>query len=481
MEFLLFLFSVTLGLAKFSHIGAADLEEFIYQKSGKGRFISFCSSSLHPCMVFQDQFSKIASKLPDQEFALVDIMNEEGAQIAANYQLEGYPHIIIYPANAEKYIIYTGSFEPAEIEATFMRMTENIPIFENFADFNSSLSTKCSTDGIVLGVFPKRSPKFKLFMEIANASKHFLPFAYTFSEEIAKILNINDGIVVARPPMLVLNEEERYFYIKNIENIDKVADTIFDNFFGKLSWLNPNTEPILTKKADTIVCLYAEISPRTNPSGTRYVISRFSRAISNFNQKFTYAVAKRNDYTWLLDEIKVFKNNKHLLMIDDMKNMYILNESEMVKNGSLQVEKITEFIQKYIDGTLEPFVLSEEIPDKEVEKGVYKYVGKNIYEKLENAKKDIALFVYSLDCEDCEKVLPMFEKLAELNSEIIFAKIEGTLNRLPEGLQPDSIPAIFYISHNDKANPLIFEYDEDISFSELHKFIKNNRNQKSDL
>lgn len=158
-----------------------------------------------------------------------------------------------------------------------------------------------------------------------------------------------------------------------------------------------------------------------------------------------------------------------------MKQMFIFREKEMMKSGTIKVDAIREFIKDYIDGKLEPFVLSEEIPEKPIENSIHVYVGKNIQERLVSSTKDTVLYVYAKECKVCMELLPQIEAFAKENSNIIVAKIDYSLNSLPPNFNAPHLPTFYYISQNIELETDVLEYSEDFEIQDLHKFVERNK------
>lgn len=231
----LVLLLINIAYSKYLSLPASQLEDYISSTTDIIRFVSFCSSSISPCLLFQDQYYKISVKHPNYEMISIDIVDEESAQIASNYELEGYPHLVFYPKDTKDHITYTGSFEPADIEAAMSRISENLHEFKSLDEFRNAISEKYYVDGLVLGVFSKKNKRFDMFMAIAEGSKHINPFAYTFSDEFSTEYNVRDGVIIARPHILVSRENDGIYLIKNMEDIEKLSEEITNNFYGPVA------------------------------------------------------------------------------------------------------------------------------------------------------------------------------------------------------------------------------------------------------
>lgn len=242
------------------------------------------------------------------QFAYVDVVDQEGAELAQNFKIESFPHIVFYLAKSDKFHVYAGSYEINSFNDVITRVSGHIPIYLTLQDLQQDIDNKFYTDGLVLGTFTNSNNYYNIFMKIANETNIYFPFAYSFSDEIAKFFDSNNGIIIIRPPILVANEKEKYFHISQVYNPKSVSEIIYKHFYGALSWLKPSTERIVLKSESDLVCLYSDVEPKVDLEHTKKIISDFIEVSKEFKKNIKFAVARKSDYSWFLDELGLFDN-----------------------------------------------------------------------------------------------------------------------------------------------------------------------------
>ena len=111
---------------------------------------------------------------------------------------------------------------------------------------------------------------------------------------------------------------------------------------------------------------------------------------------------------------------------------------------------LTSFVQSIVDGTLEPTLKSDPIPESQ-DGPVTVVVGKQFDEIVFDKKKDVLLEVYAPWCGHCKKLAPIYdelaEKLQESSKNIVIAKMDGTTNDIPPsaGIEVQGFPHIVLV------------------------------------
>ena len=131
------------------------------------------------------------------------------------------------------------------------------------------------------------------------------------------------------------------------------------------------------------------------------------------------------------------------------------NESYICSMDGWSVDSAIKSCFKDIEnGKLEMWMKSEEIPegDETHENGVAKVVAKNIKSLVFDESKDVLLEIYAPWCGHCKKLAPEYEKLAgtiaEKTDKVVIAKVDGTLNSMPNSLSYTGFPTLYWISAN---------------------------------
>lgn len=136
-------------------------------------------------------------------------------------------------------------------------------------------------------------------------------------------------------------------------------------------------------------------------------------------------------------------------------------------------EDLAKFIDSLKRGLIQPHMKSLPIPA--TQDGLVKKIVAHSYDnEVHKVKKDAVIYFYAPWCGHCKKLDPVFkkvaEKLSETNENIIFAKMDATVNDIPY-MFPDlkGYPSLFFVSAFEKFDPV--EYQGDKDFKSLRDWI----------
>ena len=105
------------------------------------------------------------------------------------------------------------------------------------------------------------------------------------------------------------------------------------------------------------------------------------------------------------------------------------------QEADLTVERMRELAEKVLDGSAEPSIKSEAVPESN--DGPVKVVVASTYNEIvEDESKDVLIEFYAPWCGHCKNLAPIYEELGELykGSDIVVAKMDATANDLPAHL-----------------------------------------------
>lgn len=155
---------------------------------------------------------------------------------------------------------------------------------------------------------------------------------------------------------------------------------------------------------------------------------------------------------------------------DTVKNMKYPYDQE----AAITVDTITDFVQNFVDGKVDPSIKSEDIP---VQDGpVTIVVAKNYEAVILDDTKDVLIEFYAPWCGHCKALSPKYDILGSLyvdggfSDKVTIAKVDATLNDVPDEIQ--GFPTIKLYKAGDKANPVT--YTGSRSIEDLIKFVHEN-------
>ncbi|XP_067951697.1 protein disulfide-isomerase 2-like [Watersipora subatra] len=141
-------------------------------------------------------------------------------------------------------------------------------------------------------------------------------------------------------------------------------------------------------------------------------------------------------------------------------------------SSDLTEEAMGAFVASYLDGSLKPFLMTEEVPEDWDAKPVKVLVGKNFDEVARNKDKNVLVEFYAPWCGHCKQLAPIWDELGEKfasHENIVIAKMDSTANELDD-VKVQSFPTIkFFPAGSDE----IVDYEGDRTLEAFEKFLNN--------
>ncbi|SCU95097.1 LAMI_0F00958g1_1 [Lachancea mirantina] len=141
-----------------------------------------------------------------------------------------------------------------------------------------------------------------------------------------------------------------------------------------------------------------------------------------------------------------------------------LSEEEfekLEKSLELKTKDVAKFVKDFFAGKLEAVVKSEEIPEVQ-ESSVFKIVGKNHDEIINDAEKDVLVKYYAPWCGHCKRLAPIFEELAEVyafdsdaKDKVLIADVDATLNDV--NVEIEGYPTLYLYPAGNKSVPVVYQ------------------------
>ncbi|KAA3681538.1 protein disulfide isomerase family A, member 3, partial [Paragonimus westermani] len=141
-------------------------------------------------------------------------------------------------------------------------------------------------------------------------------------------------------------------------------------------------------------------------------------------------------------------------------------------------ESFTEFLKKFMTGSLIPHVKSEEIPTEQ--KGaVVKVVAHTFDSVVNDPSKDVFVIFHAPWCGHCKHLMPKFETAAEKlkdEPDILFAAVDATANDIPELFLVHGYPTLYFVPKLSKEAPKQYEGGREVD--DLINFVARESSQE---
>ena len=166
--------------------------------------------------------------------------------------------------------------------------------------------------------------------------------------------------------------------------------------------------------------------------------------------------------------------------IQDVEKNLKFPYSEQGDVKELSEKKISQFVEDFIAGKIDPSIKSEPIPEKQ-EGPVTVVVAKNYQDLVIDNKKDVLLEFYAPWCGHCKALAPKYEELAALYKnhadKVTVAKVDATLNDVPDEIQ--GFPTIKLFRGDNKEEAV--EYSGSRTVEDIANFIRDNGSHHIDV
>ncbi|KAK4361895.1 hypothetical protein RND71_017136 [Anisodus tanguticus] len=390
------------------------------------------------------KFAEAATALKElgSSLLMAKIDAERYPKVASNLEIKGFPTLLLFVNGTSQ--PYTGGFSAEEL-VIWARKKTGVPIIRISSDAEASHFLK-KHSMFVVGLFEKfEGPDYDEFTKAAEMDNE-IQFVETSNAEIAKHLFPNfkqTNLFLG----LVKSEPEKYAEYEGTFTTD-----------GILQFLNDNKFPLIT--------LLTELNA--------------ARVYSSTNKLQVLIIAEHDDFKKLVEPLqdvaRKFKSKIMFIFVDIREDnlakpfltMFGLEESEdsvvisfnyssslkyMLESDATPTN-IEEFSSGLLSGTVSPYYKSQPIPDNK-NMSILSVVGKTFDELILNSPENILLEIYTPWCITCETTSKQMEKLAKHFKgldNLIFARIDASLNEHPK-LQVDDYPTLLFYSADDKTKP----------------------------
>merc|ERR1712193_76794 len=142
------------------------------------------------------------------------------------------------------------------------------------------------------------------------------------------------------------------------------------------------------------------------------------------------------------------------------------------ESTELSDANMRSFIKQYMDGSLKPHLMSQDVPEDWDKEPVKVLVGKNFVEVALDTNKDVLVEFYAPWCGHCKQLAPTWDKLGEKYKDsetVVIAKMDSTANEL-EDVKVQGFPTIKLFKKGDNK---VIDYNGERTLDGLVKFIES--------
>jgi len=436
------------------------------------------------CKRLKPEYAKAAEIVKDDDppitLAKVDC-TEAGKETCNKFSVSGYPTLKIFRGD-EMSQEYNGPREAAGI-VKYMRAQVGPASKEikSVEDLKKFLDTQETT---IFGYFENINSKLaKTFLKFADKNREKYRFGHTTDPKVIEDAGEADTIVLIRAPHLANKFEDSIIKFDGSSEAD-LQTFVKENYHGLVGH---RVQDNVRDFGNPLVTAYYAVDYVKNVKGTNYWRNRVLKVAKIFGDKLNFAISSKDDFQHELNEFGYdFVGDKPVILARDAKGLkYALKEQ-------FSVENLQDFVEKLLDGELEPYIKSEPIPETN-DAPVKVAVAKNFDEVVINNNKDTLVEFYAPWCGHCKKLAPVYDELAEKlkDEDVAIVKMDATANDVPPEFNVRGFPTLFWLPKDAKNKPVSYnegrEVDDFIKYiakhatNELKSFDRSGKPKKTEL
>ncbi|XP_051789363.1 protein disulfide-isomerase A2 [Erpetoichthys calabaricus] len=399
----------------------------------------------------------------DIQLAKVDVTKEKG--LAAEFEIDSFPKLKFFIGGDRKnFVEFTGKRKAAGIVQWLKRRSgpsatvlNNISSTQEFVDANEIA---------VVGFFKDiKGDETKIFYEVAVEMVD-VEFGITDCKDVFEQYAVDqDSVVLFKK----FDEKRDDFKLMTDNKTDKEELMKFIKFNSLelvTEFNEQNSDKIFEAKVKHHSLLFINKTLETHLT----LLESFRSAASEFREKVLFVLIDINgNHDHVLDYFGLKKEDIPAIRIIDTDSLkkYSLSEKE------ISSENILKLCLGVLEGTAQPHLMSQEIPDDWNDNPVKILVGKNIEKVAFDETKNVFVMFYAPWCAHCKELTPTWENLAEKykdHENIIIAKIDATANDI-EVVSVPGYPAIKYFPAGKERK--IIDYNSQRDVETFSKFLDN--------
>jgi protein disulfide-isomerase A1 len=415
------------------------------------------------CKALAPHYEEAATTLKEKNIKLAKVDCVEEGELCQSHGVQGYPTLKVFKNGSAT--DYTGPRKADGIVSYMVK--QSLPAvsevtLSNHADFVKS-------DKVVVVAYLASSTQEPSAEFSAVAEKHRDDYLFGLTTD-------QDAIAAAAvtPPAIVVY---RSFDAPRTEYPYPIADAKSSDV---AEWLKDLAIPIIDEVSGENYAVYAN-SPKplaylfVDP--TKEDKEDIIAAVKPVAEKFK----SKLNFVWI-DAIKFGEHAKALNLPEMKWPAFVIQNLESQLKYPLEqslgtaADVVTDWIEKYIGGKIEPSLKSEPVPETQDE-SVYTLVGKEFDAVVFDDSKDVFLELYATWCGHCKRLKPIWDQLgdkfAHAKDKITIAKMEATENDLPPSV-PFRVSGFPTIKFKPAGSTSFIDYEGDRSFESLVEFVEKN-------
>ncbi|KAA0722548.1 Protein disulfide-isomerase [Triplophysa tibetana] len=420
------------------------------------------------CRSLEPIYAEVAEQLKKEssDIRLAKVEATDERELAKEFNIDGFPTIKFFKdGNRQSVTDFTGKRTVKGIRRWLERHTG--PSATVLSDVKSAKELLDSNDVVVVGFFQDlEGEEAKMFYDVTLTIVD-INFGMTSNPELFKKYDVKGDSVVLfkkfddkRADMLLSKDEK-------LDKDDLISFINSNRVELVITFNEENGENIFGSKIRKHFILFINSSVESHNA----LLEDFRAVASEFKDKVLFIKL----------DISSDKVNHVLqyfsLSEKDVPITRLINTETVMKyamNGTvINKDTLRTFCQGVLDGTVQPHLKSQEIPEDWDKNPVKVLVGKNFAEVAFDDSKNVFVEFYAPWCGHCKELAPIWDELGEKYKEhenIIIAKMDATENEVEE-VSVQGFPMFKYFPA--VAEKKIVDYNGQRDLETFSKFLDN--------
>nr|ABK96365.1 unknown [Populus trichocarpa x Populus deltoides] len=422
------------------------------------------------CKKLAPEYEKAASILssndPQVVLAKVDANEDANKEIASQYDVKGFPTIVILRKGGKSVQEYKGPREADGIVEYLKKQSG--PASAELKSDDDATGFIGDKKVVIVGVFPKFSgEEFENFLAVAEKLRSDYEFGHTLD---AKYLPRGESSV-SGPLVRLFKPFDELFVDSKDFNVDALEKFVEESSIPIVTLFNkdPSNHPFVVKYFDS-------------PLAKAMLFMNFSSENGDSIRTKYQEVAglhKGDGLVFLLGDVEASQGAlQYFGLKEDQVPLIVIQTTDGQKylKANLVSDQIAPWLKEYKEGKVPPFKKSEPIPEVNDEP-VKIVVADSLDELVTKSGKNVFLEFYAPWCGHCQKLAPILEEVAisfQSDADVVIAKLDATANDIPsDTYDVKGFPTIFFRSATGK----LVQYEGDRTKQDIIDFIEKNRDK----
>ncbi|XP_016375362.1 protein disulfide-isomerase-like [Sinocyclocheilus rhinocerous] len=420
------------------------------------------------CRNLEPIYAEVAGLLKNgsSEVRLAKVDADEEKDLATEFHVGSFPTLKFFKdGNRQNATDFSGTRTVKGITRWLERHTG--PSATVLNDVKSAEALLDAHDVVVVGFFQDlEGVKAKTFYDVTLIAVDF-DFGITSNPELFKKYDVkSDSLVLFKK----FDEKRADKPLTEDSELDKgeMISFIHANSMKLVIPFNEeNAEQIFKSKVRNHMILFIN----TTVESQNALLEDFRDVASEFKEKVLFitldVTSDKSDH--VLKYFSISANDAPIIRLINIDKVV----TYAMEGSTINKDTLRTFSQGVLDGTMKPFLKTQEIPEDWDKNPVKVLVGKNFDEVAFDETKNVFVEFYAPWCGHCQQLAPIWDELGEKykdHENIIIAKMDATENDV-EDVTIQGFPTIKYFPAG--AEKKIVDYNGNRDLETFSKFLDN--------